>query len=105
MASNWTERRVVITGLGAVTPLGHEVEAFWSRLLAGHCGVERISRFDPSAFDAQIAAEVKNFDPATLLPGILVNTGPTNFHPIKAMQLQSWTGKTWKLFGDVIQGT
>ena len=68
MASNWTERRVVITGLGAVTPLGHEVEAFWSRLLAGHCGVERISRFDPSAFDAQIAAEVKNFDPAPGLP-------------------------------------
>ena len=68
MASNWTERRVVITGLGAVTPLGHEVEAFWSRLLAGDCGVERISRFDPSAFDAQIAAEVKNFDPAPGLP-------------------------------------
>ena len=51
------------------------------------------------------AANVKNFDPATLLPGILVNTSPTNFHPIKAMQLQSWTGKTWKLFGDVIQGS
>ena len=68
MVSNWTERRVVITGLGAVTPLGHEVEAFWSRLLAGQCCVERISRFDPSAFDAQIAAEVKNFDPAPGLP-------------------------------------
>ncbi len=51
------------------------------------------------------AANLKNFDPATLLPGILVNTSPTNFHPIKAMQLQSWTGKTWKLFGDVIQGS
>ena len=51
------------------------------------------------------AANVKNFDPATLLPGIMVNTSATNFHPIKAMQLQSWTGKTWKLFGDVIQGS
>ena len=50
------------------------------------------------------AANLQNYDPATLLPGILVNTSPTNFHPIKAMQLQSWTGKTWKLFGDVIQG-
>jgi 3-oxoacyl-[acyl-carrier-protein] synthase II len=68
MASNWTERRVVVTGLGAVTPLGHEVEIVWSRLIAGHCGVERISRFDPSAFDAQIAAEVKNFDPGPGLP-------------------------------------
>ncbi len=51
------------------------------------------------------AANLKNFDPSTLLPGILVNTSPTNFHPIKAMQLQSWNGKTWKLFGDVIQGS
>jgi 3-oxoacyl-[acyl-carrier-protein] synthase II len=68
MASNWTERRVVVTGLGAVTPLGHEVEAFWNSLIAGQCGVTRISRFDPSAYDAQIAAEVKNFDPGLGLP-------------------------------------
>lgn len=50
------------------------------------------------------AANVKNFDPATLLPGILVNTSPTNFHPIRAMQLQKFDGKTWRLFGDVLQG-
>jgi 3-oxoacyl-[acyl-carrier-protein] synthase II len=68
MASNWTERRVVVTGLGAVTPLGHDVPAFWSSLIAGQCGVTRISRFDPSRFDSQIAAEVKGFDPALGLP-------------------------------------
>jgi 3-oxoacyl-[acyl-carrier-protein] synthase II len=68
MASNWTERRVVVTGLGAVTPLGHEVPAFWDNLLAGQCGVTRITRFDPAPFDSQIAAEVKNFDPAPGLP-------------------------------------
>jgi len=68
MASNWTERRVVITGLGVVTPLGHDVEAFWQNLLAGQCGITRIARFDPSRFDCQIAAEVKNFDPLPALP-------------------------------------
>src|ERR1017187_9744652 len=68
MASNWTERRGGGTGLGAVTPLGHEVPAFWDNLIAGQCGVTRITRFDPSQFDSQIAAEVKNFDPAPGLP-------------------------------------
>ena len=68
MASNWTERRVVITGLGVVTPLGHDVEAFWHNLLASQCGITRIARFDPSRFDCQIAAEVKNFDPLPALP-------------------------------------
>ena len=68
MPSNWTERRVVITGLGAVTPLGHQVDVFWQNLLAGQCGINRIERFDPSAFDCQIAAEVKNFDPVSAFP-------------------------------------
>ena len=68
MPSSWIERRVVITGLGVVTPLGDEVERFWNNLIAGQCGVDRISAFDPSAFDTQIAAEVKNFDPAPAFP-------------------------------------
>jgi 3-oxoacyl-[acyl-carrier-protein] synthase II len=68
MASNWTERRVVITGLGAVTPLGHQVDAFWASLIGGQCGITRITRFDPSRFDTQIAAEVKGFDPAPAFP-------------------------------------
>ncbi len=68
MASNWTERRVVITGLGAVTPLGHDVEEFWPKLIGGACGIHRITRFDPTGFDAQIAAEVKDFNPLPALP-------------------------------------
>jgi 3-oxoacyl-[acyl-carrier-protein] synthase II len=68
MASNWSERRVVITGLGAVTPLGHQVDIFWNNLINGRGGVDRIRRFDPSAYDAQIAAEVKDFDPLPALP-------------------------------------
>ncbi len=54
----------MITGLGAVTPLGHQVDAFWHNLIAGQCGIARITRFDPSQYDSQIAAEVKDFDPA-----------------------------------------
>jgi 3-oxoacyl-[acyl-carrier-protein] synthase II len=68
MASNWTDRRVVITGLGVVSPLGTEVESFWNGLISGQCGIDRITSFDPSQFDTQIAGEVKNFNPAPAFP-------------------------------------
>ena len=68
MAANWTERRVVATGLGVVTPLGHDLDTFWNSLLAGQCGVDKISSFDASGFDTQVAAEVKNFDPTPAFP-------------------------------------
>ena len=55
-------RRVVVTGLGAVTPLGNDVETTWEGLLSGRSGVERIECFDPSDLDVQIAAEVRDFD-------------------------------------------
>jgi len=50
------------------------------------------------------AANLKDFGLPTLLPGIKINTSPTNFHPIRQMQLEKWNGKTWELFGDVISG-
>jgi branched-chain amino acid transport system substrate-binding protein len=50
------------------------------------------------------AANLKDLDVPVLLPGINVNTSPTNFHPIRQMQLQRWEGKNWKLFGAVLQG-
>jgi 3-oxoacyl-[acyl-carrier-protein] synthase II len=56
-------RRVVVTGLGAITPLGNTREAFWEGLVAGRSGVGPITAFDPSQLRAQIAAEVKDFDP------------------------------------------
>ena len=68
MPSHWTERRVVITGLGAVTPLGNDVPTLWANLVAGQCGIDRITHFDPSAFDTQIAAEVKDFSAAHSFP-------------------------------------
>jgi len=64
MASNYSDRRVVITGLGVVTPLGHDLNTFWQNLIAGQCGIDKITAFDASAFATQIAGEVKNFDPA-----------------------------------------
>ena len=68
MAINWQERRVVVTGLGMISPLGDDLEISWNRLLAGECGVDRIVSFDPSKFDTQMAAEVKNFDPLPAFP-------------------------------------
>src|SRR5688572_10679738 len=68
MARHWTERRVVITGLGVVTPLGHELEKFWQGLLAGQCGIDKITAFDASAYDTKIAGEVKNLDAVAAFP-------------------------------------
>ena len=64
MASNYSDRRVVITGLGVVTPLGHDLKTFWQNLITGQCGIDKITAFDASAFATQIAGQVKNFDPA-----------------------------------------
>jgi 3-oxoacyl-[acyl-carrier-protein] synthase II len=62
-------RRVVITGMGAVTPLGSDLPTTWSRMLAGESGVDRIQAFDPSPFPVQIAAEVKSdYDPTGVAP-------------------------------------
>lgn len=60
-------RRVVVTGMGAITPLGTGVEAFWRNLVAGRSGVGPLTRFDASAYSTRIAAEVKDFDPAAFI--------------------------------------
>ncbi|MBX3334285.1 MAG: beta-ketoacyl-ACP synthase II [Nitrospira sp.] len=65
--SNPAARRVVITGLGLVTPLGTGVEKTWKAICAGESGIARITRFDPTGYDAQIAGEVKDFDPARFI--------------------------------------
>ena len=56
-------RRVVISGIGVVSPIGNDVNVFWESLQNGQNGVDRVSRFDASAFSSQLAAEVKDFDP------------------------------------------
>ena len=68
MANNSYDRRVVITGMGVVTPLGHDLDMFWQNLITGQCGIDTISSFDASPFATQAAGEVKNFDPAPAFP-------------------------------------
>ena len=59
--------RVVVTGMGAVTPLGLDVASTWQAMIAGRSGVGPITQFDPSRLTTRIAAEVKNFDPSAVL--------------------------------------
>src|SRR5690242_10836289 len=54
--------RVVVTGMGALTPIGNGVKVFWQNLIAGKSGCDLITRFDASKFKTQIACELKNFD-------------------------------------------
>ncbi|MFH2134075.1 MAG: beta-ketoacyl-ACP synthase II [Pseudomonadota bacterium] len=63
-----TKRRVVVTGLGAFTPVGNGVAATWQNIVAGKSGITRITQFDPSALASQIAGEVKDFDVTQFIP-------------------------------------
>jgi 3-oxoacyl-[acyl-carrier-protein] synthase II len=58
-----SRKRVVITGLGALTPIGHDVHSTWDNLLQGKSGIAPITLFDATDFDTRIAGEIKNFDP------------------------------------------
>jgi 3-oxoacyl-[acyl-carrier-protein] synthase II len=68
MAANWSDRRVVVTGIGVVTSLGQKPAVFWENILAGKCGIGPITSFDVSAFSSRIGAEVANFDPIPAFP-------------------------------------
>lgn len=56
-------KRVVVTGVGVITPLGNDINTFWKNILDGACGIDFISKFDTADFKVKIAAEVKRFDP------------------------------------------
>jgi 3-oxoacyl-[acyl-carrier-protein] synthase II len=60
-------RRVAVTGIGCVSPVGNDVETTWKNVCAGRSGIDRITAFDPSPLESQIAAEVKGFDPSASL--------------------------------------
>jgi len=68
MASNCNDRRVVVTGLGVISSLGHDIETFWKNVTEGKCGIGEITLFDASKFDTRIAAEVRNFEPGPAFP-------------------------------------
>ena len=57
------ERRVVVTGLGAITPIGNNVEEFWKGIKEGKCGIDEITKFDTTNFKVKLAAEVKGYNP------------------------------------------
>ncbi|MDH5742444.1 MAG: beta-ketoacyl-[acyl-carrier-protein] synthase II, partial [Candidatus Aminicenantes bacterium] len=63
------EQRVVVTGLGVVTPIGLGIDEFWEGLKEGRNGVSEITHFDPTDYRSQMAAEVKDFDPSDWIDG------------------------------------
>ncbi|MCB6993766.1 beta-ketoacyl-ACP synthase II [bacterium 210820-DFI.6.37] len=66
------KKRLVITGMGAITPIGIGVDTYWNNLISGVCGIDRITRFDTSDLPVQIAAEIKDFDPKEYMSTKLV---------------------------------
>jgi len=93
-APSSSPRRVVITGIGAVSPCGNTAAETWSSLAAGRSGIGRITRFDATQCTAQIAGEVRNFDPARTLPAPLRPRGATGEAVTQAL-----TPKDVKKFG------
>ncbi len=61
------KRRVVVTGIGAVTPLGNDAETTWKNIVAGQSGIDIVTRVNPDDFPAKVAAEVKDFDPSLFM--------------------------------------
>jgi 3-oxoacyl-[acyl-carrier-protein] synthase II len=85
-----TRRRVVVTGLGIVSPIGNTVSEAWGRALAGTPGITRITRFDPSRLASQIAGEVKGFDVAPYMSPKEARRMDTFIHYGMAAGLQAW---------------
>ena len=59
-------RRVVVTGLGIISPAGNDIKSFWNSLISGKCCIDFITKFDTTDFNVKVAAEVKNFDKSVL---------------------------------------
>jgi 3-oxoacyl-[acyl-carrier-protein] synthase II len=85
-----SRRRVVVTGLGLISPVGNSVQEAWENILAGNSGVARVTRFDPSRLSSQIAGEVKNFDVSQYLSPKEARRMDTFIHFGMAAGLQAW---------------
>jgi len=85
-----SRRRVVVTGLGIVSPVGNTVQQAWSNILAGKSGIGRVTRFDPSRIASRIAGEVKDFDVTQYLSPKEARRMDTFIHYGIAAGLQAW---------------
>lgn len=92
-----TRRRVVVTGLGIVSPIGNTVAEAWSNCLAGKPGITRITRFDPSRLACQIAGEVKGFDIAPYMSPKEARRMDLFIHYGMAAGLQAWRDSGFKV--------
>jgi 3-oxoacyl-[acyl-carrier-protein] synthase II len=84
------KRRVVITGLGIVCPVGNDISTAWDNVLNGRTGIGRITRFDPTDFNAHIAGEVKDFDVTAYMPAKEARQMDTFIHYGIAAGVQAW---------------
>ena len=84
------KRRVVITGLGIVSPVGNDIAAAWDNIVNGRSGIGRITRFDPEPFNAHIAGEVKGFDVTQYMPAKEARQMDTFIHYGIAAGMQAW---------------
>jgi 3-oxoacyl-[acyl-carrier-protein] synthase II len=84
------KRRVVITGLGIVSPVGNDIDSAWDNIVNGRSGIGRITRFDPSAFNAQIAGEVKDFDITQFMSAKEAKQMDVFIHYGVAAGIQAW---------------
>ena len=100
-------RRVVVTGMGAVTPLGNDVPTFWSRLVRGESGLRTIQNFDPERVTSKVAGEVVDFDPSHVLDRKEVrrNDRYTQFALVAGREALDQAGLTGRIEGDLADRT
>jgi 3-oxoacyl-[acyl-carrier-protein] synthase II len=98
-----SRRRVVVTGLGIVSPVGNAVPEAWENVLAGKSGITRVTRFDPSRLSSQIAGEVKGFDVAQYLSVKEARRMDTFIHYGMAAGLQAWRDAGVTLSGEAAE--
>lgn len=99
------ERRVVITGLGLLSPLGLTVESNWEAVLQGRSGIGPITRFDPSRLPTQFAGEVKGFDPATVMEAKEVKRYDTFIHYAMGAATEAVTDSGLSFEGELAERT
>ena len=85
-----TRRRVVVTGLGCVSPVGNTVADAWANLLAGKSGIDMITRFDATNFSCRIAGEVKGFNVEDYMSAKEARTMDAFVHTVSPLRRRPW---------------